>query len=52
MAEELRKNFGAGVKLVPGHNGIFDVIVDEEMVFSKYEAGRFPNHGEVSSKLK
>ncbi len=41
-----------GVKLVPGRNGIFDVMVDGEMVFSKHEAGRFPNHGEVSSKLK
>jgi len=40
------------VKLVPGHNGIFDVLVDGEMVFSKYKAGRFPNYGEVASKLK
>ena len=41
-----------GVKLVPGRNGIFDVMVDGKMVFSKHEAGRFPNHGEVASKLK
>ena len=51
LAEELRKNFGVGVKLVPGRNGIFDVIVDGGIVFSKYEAGRFPDHGEVSSRL-
>ena len=39
-------------KLVPGHRGIFDVIVDGEIVFSRYEVGRFPIHGEISSKLK
>lgn len=29
-------------KLVPGRNGIFDVIVDGEMVFSKFKIGRLP----------
>ena len=52
LAEELRKNHGVEVKLVPGRNGIFDVLVDGEMVFSKYKAGRFPNYDEVASKLK
>jgi selT/selW/selH-like putative selenoprotein len=39
-------------KLTPGGGGIFDVIVDGKMVFSKHELGRFPEPGEVSSKLK
>lgn len=39
-------------KLVPGRNGIFDVIVDGEMVFSKFKIGRFPELGEVANKLK
>ncbi len=52
LADELRRAFGVEANLVPGRRGIFDVIVDGEIVFSKYEAGRFPNHDEVSSKLK
>ncbi len=52
MADELREAFGVKAKLVGGHSGIFDVIVDGELVFSKHEAGRFPNPGEVASKLK
>ncbi len=48
----MRKAFGVEAKLVPGGNGIFDVIVDDEPVFSKFEAGRFPEPGEVVSKLK
>lgn len=39
-------------KLVPGRNGIFDVIVDGELVFSKFKVGRFPEPGEVASTLK
>lgn len=48
----MREAFGVEAKLVPGGNGIFDVIVDEKRVFSKYDAGRFPEPGEVVSKLK
>lgn len=31
--------------------GIFDVEVDGEMVFSKFEVGRFPEDAEVLGKL-
>jgi len=48
----LREAFGVEAKLVPGGNGIFDVIVDEKRVFSKYDAGRFPEPGEVVNILK
>ena len=52
MAEELHKAFGAKANLIPGSQGIFDVIVDGELVFSKYKVGRFPQQGEVANKLK
>jgi predicted Rdx family selenoprotein len=39
-------------RLVAGKNGIFDVLADNKLVFSKYETGRFPNPGEVAGKLK
>lgn len=35
------------LRLIPGENGIFDVTVDGEIVFSKHKVGRFPEPGEV-----
>ena len=52
LADELRKAFSVEAKLVPGRNGIFDVIVDGELAFSKFKVGRFPEPGEVAGKLK
>jgi selT/selW/selH-like putative selenoprotein len=46
------RDFQVKAKLVPGANGIFDVVVDGRKVFSKAETGRFPNPGEISRKLK
>ncbi len=33
--------------LVPSSGGIFDVHVDEELLYSKSETGRFPEEGEM-----
>ena len=32
--------------------GIFDVIVDGDLVYSKYETGRFPDRDEVTDIIK
>ena len=48
----MREAFGVEAALVKGNNGIFDVVVDGEKVFSKYESGRFPDSGEVVRLLK
>jgi selT/selW/selH-like putative selenoprotein len=42
------------VELIPGSNGIFDVLCDGKMIFSKQDAQnqRFPEPGEVSSLIK
>lgn len=39
------------MKLVVGKVGQFDVVVDGRLVFSKAEAGRFPEHDEVIAAL-
>jgi selT/selW/selH-like putative selenoprotein len=38
--------------LVEGGGGVFDVTVDGSMVFSKFEAGRFPEPGEVEEAIR
>ncbi|TAM53302.1 MAG: hypothetical protein EPN53_05280 [Acidobacteria bacterium] len=52
MAAELEQAFGASVKLVKGSGGVFDVVADGRKVFSKHDAGRFPQPGEVASLLR
>ena len=38
--------------LVKGDDGIFDVEVDGETVFSKHRVGRFPDTGEVVAAIR
>ncbi len=52
LADELYQAFGVKANLVPGGNGIFDVIVDDELVFSKFKVDRFPEPGEIVRTLK
>lgn len=39
-------------ELVRGDNGIFDVVTDGELIFSKDEAGRFPTETEILERLR
>jgi selenoprotein W-related protein len=33
--------------LIRGDDGVFDVVVDGMLLFSKHETGRFPESGEI-----
>ena len=48
----MRKAIGVEAELIPGSDGIFDVIVEGDRVFSKHETGRLPEPGEVVGVLK
>jgi selT/selW/selH-like putative selenoprotein len=39
------------VDATPGAKGQFDVLADSELIFSKKEAGRFPEEGELIQLL-
>ncbi len=39
-------------RLIKGDNGIFDVKLDGNMIFSKHQTGRFPESEEVLTKLR
>ena len=40
------------VQLVPSSGGIFDVKVDEEVIFSKKQLNRYPEENEVEEIIK
>ncbi|MDQ3778219.1 MAG: Rdx family protein [Actinomycetota bacterium] len=48
---ELSAN-GIDARDIPGGKGQFDVLRDGELVFSKHQAGRFPEHDEIVSALQ
>jgi selT/selW/selH-like putative selenoprotein len=52
LAAEIEKEFGVQPKLVEGDDGIFDVEVDGDLIFSKHGVGRFPEPEEVLAKLR
>ena len=51
MSLELKDKAGIEISLVPGSGGVFDVKVDDRLVFSKHKIGRFPDEGEITTLL-
>lgn len=39
------------VTLIEGSGGVFEVKKDGELIFSKKQLGRFPEHEEIFAKL-
>jgi selenoprotein W-related protein len=55
MAQELLTTFEsdiAGLTLVPGSGGIFEVRLDGEAIFSRKLAGRFPESKELKQLIR
>lgn len=51
MAAEIKKSHGVEPELIEGRGGVFDVRVNGDLVFSKHEVGRFPEHREVLDEI-
>ena len=47
MLEEWEQDYLGAVEVVPGANGIFDVHLDGELVFTKSMLGRYPDPDDV-----
>ena len=52
LADEIKGVLGVDATLLPGGGGIFDVIADGGMIYSKFKTGRFPEHEEIIKILK
>ena len=51
LGDELKKNLGAEIELVAGSNGVFDISLDGNMIYSKFEEGRFPQTEDILSRV-
>jgi selenoprotein W-related protein len=55
LAQELLATFGAdlaGVTLVPGTGGVFEVHVGDTLIWSRKDAGRFPEAAELKRLVR
>lgn len=52
LAAEIEKGFSLPAELIEGKGGIFDVHINDQLVFSKHLEGRFPDNGEVTKIIR
>jgi len=43
---------GISSELIPGSNGVYDVIMDEKIIFSKHQTKRFPDNDEIITLIQ
>jgi len=51
LAAEINKATGVEATLIKGDGGTFDVVLDGSLIFSRKQAGRFPEAAEVLEKI-
>jgi selT/selW/selH-like putative selenoprotein len=47
----IKERFGIVSRLIEGHGGAFEVVVDGKRIFSKLKTFRFPEDEEILSKI-
>lgn len=55
MAQELLTTFEKEIgelSLIPGTGGVFDILVDGEVVWSRSNEGRFPDIKELKQRVR
>ncbi len=51
LRESIEKQFGTKPNLIKGTGGVFEVTLNNSLIFSKKELGRFPDENEVENIL-
>jgi selenoprotein W-related protein len=51
LAEQIQAQLGIPSQLIKGHSGVFEVSLDDQLIFSKKKMGRFPEPGEVETQI-
>ena len=52
MAAEIDEKLGENVELIKGKDGVFEVSLDGQLIYSKRATGRFPEPGEVENEIR
>ena len=52
LRESIERQFGIKAELIKGTGGVFEVSVNDNLLFSKKDLGRFPNENEVEDLIE
>jgi selenoprotein W-related protein len=52
LAAQLKEQFSANSELLASGGGVFEITVDDKLVFSKKSLGRFPDDGEIVGLIR
>ena len=52
LRESIERQFGVKSELIKGMGGVFEVSVNDNLLYSKKELGRFPNENEVEDLIE
>ena len=51
LGGKIKQALGTEPKLIPKGGGIFDIVVENELVYSKFKTGSFPDEEQLIRKL-
>ena len=51
LRESIQSKFGVNAELIKGTGGVFEVTLNNSLIFSKKDLGRFPNENEIENIL-
>ena len=52
LRDSIEKQFGAKAELIKGSGGVFEVSLNNSLIFSKKELDRFPNENEIEDLIE
>lgn len=51
LADKIKEQFSIDVELIPSSGGVFEVVVDEHLIYSKKETGEFPSEFKILDQI-
>jgi len=51
LADYLKKEYNTEPKLIESSGGVFEVKANGQLIFSKKQLGRFPDHDELKTSI-
>ena len=51
MEEYLKEKYDVEIELISSGGGVFEVTLEDKLIFSKKSLGRFPEHSEIDDLI-
>ncbi|MBN1958023.1 MAG: Rdx family protein [Desulfuromonadales bacterium] len=51
MADKIKKQLSIDAELIPSSGGVFEIVVDGQLIYSKKATGQFPSEWSILEQL-